>query len=805
MKPVPPPADVPVAQPGIAAKARLRRWLRLAWAAVAWERLWPLVLPPFCLIGLFVAFALFDLAPLLPGWLHGLVLAALAGGVGFLSVRAALRFRRPDWDEAARRLERDSGLSHRPLAALADRPAGGNDDPLAQALWQAHQHRMAALLGGLRLNLPHPNMAARDPWGLRAAVLLLLVIAAAGAGHDAPNRLARALDPAVGSAGLGPDALEVWITPPAYTGLAPMLLRPPHKGDAPVAVPTGSAVLAVLAGGWGTARLVFDGHDQPFQRQGDGGQRAEARLDRSTKLTVRQTGLTVAEWPITVAADAMPSVAFALPPEAGERGRLRLALSASDDYGLARAWVNVRRVGVPGDEAPLEVEVPLPGGAPRSAEVGGWFDLTAHPWAGLPVSLQPAVKDGLGQVGTGEPVTITLPERQFANPAAAMVVEQRRRLTENPLTAPVVVDVLDRIVSEPELFNDDLRTFLMLRLAAHSLAADSFDLAEMQDLLWQAALRIEDGDLSSAERNLAEARRALEKAVDEGASANELQRLLDQFQEALDRYTQALAERMAAEGRPQPQAQADGRVISDEELRQMVQSLRDMAETGSREALRQMLGQLSQILDGLQAGAQQQQANGPASEGMQRLRDIARSQRQMLDDSHQRAQQQEGGEGARPGARGAGPGQQAAQAQEALRRALTEAARKLGEGLGEAPSALAEADRAMAEAAQQLGQGQWAEGAEAQAAALGAMQQAAREALEQLGASGQGMQSLLPRDPLGRPMRGTGGGDDGTTRVPDGAEVQRSRQLLEEIRRRAGEFQRPEAERDYLRRLLKQF
>ena len=49
------------------------------------------------------------------------------------------------------------------------------------------------------------------------------------------------------------------------------------------------------------------------------------------------------------------------------------------------------------------------------------------------------------------------------------------------------------------------------------------------------------------------------------------------------------------------------------------------------------------------------------------------------------------------------------------------------------------------------------------------------------------------------------GGDDGGTRIPDKPEIQRSRQILDELRRRAGEWSRPDAERDYLHRLLKQF
>lgn len=808
MKPVPPPADLP--DLGIAARAGLVRWLRLAWAVLLWERLWPLVLPPLCLAGLFVAFALLDLGPMLPGWLHGLVLAGTAGGLAYLGVRAAIRLRLPGWAEAARRLERDSGLTHRPLDALYDHPAA--DDPLALALWHAHQRRMAALLGRLRLGLPHPNMAARDPWGLRAAVLLILVIAMVGARDDAPRRLARALHPDIAAAGLGPDSLEVWITPPAYTGLAPLLLKP----DMPkVAVPAGSVVLSVLSGGWGGATLSVAGLDQPFRREGDSGQRAEASLDRSGRLAIRQAGLTVAKWEVTATPDALPSIAFSAPPEAGERGRLKLSVTASDDYGVAKAWVSVRRLGLGGQE-PLRVELPLPGGRPREADIASWHDLTAHPWAGLPVTMQPEVQDGLGQTGAGEPITLTLPERQFHNPVAAAIAAARRQLSVNAeQAAPEAIALLDRIALDPGLFNDDLKTFLFLRTARHGLDADDIDVDEVQELMWQAALRLEDGDLPAAERGLEEARRALEKAVDDNAPAEELQRLLDQFAQALERYTQALAEHMANSGRPPPLPQADGRVIGEDELRQMVEGLRDMAATGSREALKQMLSEMGQILDGLQQGSQAQ-ANGPASQGMQQLRELAKRQQQMLDASHAQARQQSegqpgGGQGAGKGQSGpaggggGGSGAQAAAQQQELRKALAETARKLGDGLGEAPAPLADADRAMDDAAGSLAQGQWSDAAGAQAQALAALQQAARQAIEQMGKAGQGMQGVVPRDPLGRPSRGSGVGDDGTTRIPDRADIQRSRELLNEIRRRAGETQRPEPERDYLHRLLKQF
>lgn len=795
MKPVPPPPEV-----DSALWAGLARRLRLAWAVLLWERLWPLVVPPLCLVGLFVAFALFDLASAVPVWLHGLVLAATGGGLTFLLVRGALGLRLPDHEEAARRLERDSGLDHRPLAALADRPAV--DDPVAHVLWQVHLRRVAARLGALRLSLPHPGMAARDPWGLRAGVLLLLVIAVTVAGADGPRRLARALTPAVTAGGL--DAVEVWITPPTYTGVAPALLKPGMAG--PVSVPAGSSVLAVLSGGWGTARLVLHGDSQPFQPQGDGSQRAEGKIDHSGRLAIRQSLFTVAAWDVQAVADALPSAAFALPPEAGERGRLRLAVSASDDYGLARVRVLVRRVGLPQDEAPLVVDLPLAGGRPRNAELAGWFDLTAHPWAGLPVTAQPVAEDALGQVGAGEAAMFTLPQRRFNNPVAAAVVEHRRAVTEDMAAAPVAMDFLDRLATEPGLFGDDLKTFLMLRAARHALDSDrGIDLADVQDLLWQAALRIEDGDLSSAERAVDEARRALEQAVENNASAAEMRELLDRFQQALERYTQALAEQSARQGRPPPLPQKDARVIGDDELRQMMESMRDMAEAGARDALRQMLSQMGQILDGLQMGAGQEQANGPAQQGLRELRELARRQQELLDGSHQRSLDGDGAGGSQGGGGKGGGGAKAAEAQDALRRALAEAARKLGEGLGEAPAPLADADRAMAGASGQLRRDMWDDAEDSQADALGALQQAAREAVEQMGNSGQGFMGMVPRDPFGRPMHGTATGDDRTTKVPDRSDLQRSRQLLDEIRRRAGEAGRPEPERDYLRRLLRQF
>ncbi|MGH6982402.1 MAG: DUF4175 family protein, partial [Stellaceae bacterium] len=102
--------------------------LRLAAFALVWERWWPALAPALAVVALFLVLALFDVPERLPGWLHLLLLLILAGALGYFGYDALRDFSLPRRAVARRRIERDSGFDHRPLAALDDRIAGGADD-----------------------------------------------------------------------------------------------------------------------------------------------------------------------------------------------------------------------------------------------------------------------------------------------------------------------------------------------------------------------------------------------------------------------------------------------------------------------------------------------------------------------------------------------------------------------------------------------------------------------------------------------------------------------------------------------------
>ena len=60
-------------------------------------------------------------------------------------------------------------------------------------------------------------------------------------------------------------------------------------------------------------------------------------------------------------------------------------------------------------------------------------------------------------------------------------------------------------------------------------------------------------------------------------------------------------------------------------------------------------------------------------------------------------------------------------------------------------------------------------------------------------------------DPLGRENGGRGPSFGDQTRLPDKSQMERARNILRELRRRAEERGRPQEELDYIDRLLKQF
>jgi uncharacterized protein (TIGR02302 family) len=821
----------------------LERRLWLARAALGWETLWPALWPSVAVIGLFGAVSFFDLLPHLPSWLHAAVLLGFAAALVWSLYRARRAFALPDEAAGRRRLEQASGMRHRPLTALRDTIAGGSNDGAAELLWRAHRARVRAALKAVRAGWPQPGLPGRDPWALRAALLLVVIVGLGAAGPDAGNRILRAVTPGSAVAAIPIGVLDLWITPPAYTGLAPLLPRSEPGAATEIAVPTGSVLLAQVSGGHGAPRLQVDREATAFSAVDNKSYRVSSTITAGTKLTVEQDGKPLGSWAMKVTPDNPPKVEFGTAPSRTRRAALKLDYDASDDYGLATVAATIRRAerpaGVPDEQ--IDIALPLPGQRMKEAKGSGYHDLTAHPWAGLPVKVTLKATDAANQEGASEEFAMVLPERVFQHPVARAIVEQRRALVADPNQRMVVARALSAIGSIPSQFYDDVVVYLALKTASVRTIREPTPAGReaVQQLLWDTALRIEDGKLSMAERDLRAIQQKLQDALANNAPDAEIEKLIQELQQAIDKYLEAMVEqarRNPGEMQQQPMDRNAMR-IERRDLQKMLDQARQMARTGAKDAAREMLARLQEMLENLRMGQQmqgQQQGDGQAQQMMRGLQELMQRQQQLTDKTFRRSQQgrpgmrqrgqqgqqgqrgQQGQQGQQGDQPGEGEGEGDGAEQDALRRMLGDIMRGMAEMMGNVPGGFSQAERAMRDALDALNRNAPGQALRPQMDAMEQLRAGAREMMQQMmqqmgegPGEGEAPESdphmTQNRDPAGRPLNGLGGLDGRDVKIPEESDLQRSREILDELLRRAGERFRPNIERDYIDRLLKRF
>ena len=789
-----------------------------------------------------------------------LALVGLAGIIASV-VYGVRRFRWPGVDEAADRIDRS--LKDRPLSALWDAQAIGADDGASTAIWRAHVARMAEQAASARTVEPDLRLSDRDPFAMRYIAATALVVALLFGSFNRETFL-ETLDPSTGLTTASGPIFEGWIEPPRYTGLPGIYLND-LVGDEAIPIPQGSKVTLRVYGGGASAGFtesvsgsVEVAADEP---------KTEFEFEVTQSGELRLAGPADRVWTIEMIPDEPPLVALTGPVERSPAGETKLSFEAADDYGVVAGTVTIeldltsvdRRHGLalaPEEIPAVTLDMPLPFSGDRKDFTDTLVeDLSRHPWAGLPVLLSVSALDDLEQTALAEPEIVILPSRRFFDPLAAAIIEQRRDLLWNRKNAPRVTQVLRAVSYLPEDIFDNDKSYLILRSAIRRLEYRTSDLPtdqlrdEVAEMLWKVALLIEDGDLGDAEARLRRAEERLSEAIENGATEDEISELMEELRRAMQEYMQQLAQE--AERNPdQDQARdSETREITGDQLQAMLDRIEQLMREGRNQEAQEMLDQLRQMMENMRTARQQQgEGEGQGQQAMRDLADTMRQQQNLSDEAFRQMQeefnrQQQGqpgqpgqqGEGQQPGQqgqqqgqpgangqqRGNAPGQrELAGRQEALRQLLESQRNGLPDPNSEegraAREALRRAEREMGEAGEALRQGDLPQALDNQADALDAL----RDGLESLGQElaqnqdqnmgRQGDQAGSPdpnsqQDPLGRQAGTTGRIGSEENLMPGDNPFMRSRELLDEIRRRTGDKSRPKIELDYLERLLDRF
>jgi uncharacterized protein (TIGR02302 family) len=814
----------------------------LAKANLLLEGIWRHGRSLFCLVGLFVGLSLLDVWSFTTGWLHLLLLILFAAGTLYSLYLLTRELEAPTRSRALRYLEQRNRMNHRPLRSLEDHSEAEkfNNTP-GSTMWRLYQKSLRQYLRGLKIGFPRLDMGANDGYGLRAFVILLLVAAFVISGPKAADRLYAAVTPSIGSPAV-PIDVTAWITPPAYTGEAPILLTNAPSDEKSVQtyiVPAQSSFIANVFGGERKAPFLIIGEERvEFASTDARNFQIETSFDKSTSLSIEKDGEIIAAWRLTLIADEVPKVALITDPEVTERSAFKLQYQATDDYGVERIGGEITRAN---SDKRIELMLPTPGRGSKQVISKSYHDLTAHPWAGLPVTITLFAEDQIGQRGFSEALNFTLPERRFTHPVAKALIEQRKELVNDPEGSKEnVALVLEALASLPESVNDDVTVILALSTAQAILVSgeDQNDIDDVIDLLWDTALRLENGDLSMAEAALREAQEALMEALNNDASDEEIKRLVEELRAAMENFLQALAQQAQpmdnqATGDPNSQDQ----FIESQDLQKLLDRIDQFARGGARDAARQLLSELQDIMENLKAAEARQPSAGQqaAQQMLNELGKLMQKQQDLLDQTFRESQGRQSQQGNRPGQQGqqsqngTRPGQQGqqgqqgqsgqrgglqdlAEVQEALRQMLGDLMGRLGEN-GEIPDSLGRAERSMNNARDALGQGQGQSALQSESEALENLRQGAESLAQQMmqNGQGQGTQSAGPgrpgqgRDPLGREMteedgQGRTSGNALMRGEPSG--MSKSRSIRDELQRRLSDPARSYIERDYLQRLL---
>ena len=766
----------------------LGRRLRFARAVIAIERLLPRLWPAAGFLTFYVALALTGIFAFIPWPLQALLLAATITASGLSLYDGFKDFLWPQPIDAARRLERDSGLAHRPVSERHDVLVG--DDPFARTLWELHRQR--TLPKRLRLTLSHTDIAERDPKGLRWYVLIAFAVGVVLAREETGARLIAAFDSGAGSAA----RIDAWLDPPPYTGLPLTSLR--VGDDGAIMAPQGSVLNLRVHGAGRRPGLTAGANAAPRFTGEDGEYSSNIILNSDARVRVQLGGHAIGRWDIRAVPDAVPSIALTATPSRTEQLATKFSFKGGDDYGLA----NVRAVMVPRSRKtarPLVADLPLASQTQKSVTQDSFVDLTSHPYAGMMVDAHLEARDAIGQKGVSKTVSFRLPARVFTDPLARALVEQRQLLaTFDPADRNKVVLTLDALAIDPERFYEGKHDiYLAMRNAFYGVrnAKREADIERVQRLLWETALKLERGGLLSAAEELRKLQQQLIAAMASGAPQDVIDELLKRYNEAMQRYMSAMAANPPPPG--QEPISPNSLTLGENDLQTLLKTIQELTQAGDRQQAAQLLAMLQSMLENMRMtqGGQGQNGQGQQSpqdkamsEKMQKFGGLMNQQRSLQDKTFRQRQGQ--GDPKDGGVKGL------QQQQQSLEKQLQESLKGMD---GKSADRLREAGKAMGEAQSALGKGDLNNAGSAQNQALEALRQGAEE-LAQQAQNGRGQHGR--EDPLGR--NGQALGNSGV-KIPGATDLARAREILEELRRRAAQMNRPQAERDYLDRLLKAF
>ena len=832
---------------------RFRLLGQLAYATLLWEITWPQLWPACSFLGLFFCIALLDGFKNLLFWQHVLILAFFTLVFCILLIRGLLKVPKITSEKLWRHVEIVNGISDRALTEVSDKLGLNTDEKFAQDLWYAHKNFLSNSIRHIRVPLPNSSMAEKDPRGFRFFIPILLVVSIFASYGEIFKRVSLAFSPSIP---VSFESLKInfWVVPPLYTEVTPefferrikeLELRNQEKAktisifgvERPINIPVDSKIIIQL-GGSRVSPLISIGSrkltGEILTYESKKMFQAETKIvmedieTREVRIQLNQHIEVLV--PIIVQEDKAPTVGFLRSPSRTANARLGVQFEANDDYGISKAeFIGVRpKNAISSNRDLLEIRetLPVPSGD-HSFQAFFNKDFSGHPWAGLPVLVRLEASDQRAQTGSTEQILTVLPERLFNHPVAQKLAEIKKKISIlDDQTRKEIIGSLENLLDKPMHFNQDFSIYLGIKIVATRLKGNisKMLISDIQKLLWDMALHIEDGEYAIAANDMVSSHGTVMKALNGDITGKELKRLMDNMKLAIKKFIDQLAKRIEEESLVNSDITRKFEVISRDIISEKIDRIRDLANTGSRLAAQELMANLMKTLRELQARIENNAGSklgGKARGAVKGLKGLIHEQQDLMDFTYKKNIQTDSRSKQlgtiEKNAGHLSSNKSLMKEQQRLRSKLRKLTSEIQKSLGNVPGAVGSAAKAMDSASEVLLGGKLGAAVSYQGKAVEELRKSVERVIEGfrrksangggqmirgLGIGGRGMEDFFDSQENRFPQAG---GTRSKVKIPNQQQVKKAKKLLDELRRRSSQQYRPIVEREYIKRLLKQY
>ncbi len=632
-----------------------------------------------------------------------IMLLVFLGGLAYFVLKDIRSFSIPNTKSLDIEIEKRSNLPRGHISMLQDTLANPKKH-ITRDLWKNAQNQILHSFNRLKSPNVRATLSRKDPSALRYIAILVFISGIMTAGPLWSSRIMSGVFPMSPHMRASEGKMTgIWIKPPEYTQMPSIHITGGSLSEA-INIPEDSEITIRTHSMFGTmfAPTLQNGDKAETLTYLDEGQyELKTTINpNGNRLVLKQFFIPRSSWPYNFIKDNPPEIRSGIKndeatkntdtteqqelseapkdditpdqpaPDSEEntaseehyemldKAQIRFPLTVKDDYSVKELSMTMdldemvidRPLGDPVNETRLIMSEPN-----ADFKIAPIYDLAWHTWAGLPVTFEYSAIDHKGQHATLEKIHLVLPEREFEHPMAKSLIAVRKRIAWDYKDSfhDIAVD-LESLLLAPEYLQDNPVTYLAIRIASSRLyyndnAPDDVRIAAAKDvinILWYAAISIEDGNLAMAMHELRDAQRALENAMrDPKSSSDEIARLMENLREKMQNYFAEMQREMQKRienGENFPELSMDdfSDIISPDTLSQLMEDIEKALREGDEQKAQELMSQLQRMMEMMDPSMQ---PNLPSDmqamkEGVNELQELIERQEQLLEQTEKQAQ-----------------------------------------------------------------------------------------------------------------------------------------------------------------------